>query len=163
MQKGCAETTMPPETTGLQGRALQKTCKATEESLSLEHQLPRDSVQKGSSMKSISTSPVTLPDQRLIITARSAIVLLAFVCYVHADIIQGWVDTTWQYLLTAWWFQSVYFETVWATLCYAYIIPLYPFTMHYIPLLDRYKVDKSTTYVHQVGQPLSFHSASHPY
>ena len=102
-------------------------------------------------MKYSSITPVTVPDQRLIVAARSAIILLVFTCYLYADIIQGWVDTTWQYLQTAWWFQTVYFETLWATLCYAIIIPLYPYAMHYMPWLDRYKVDKSTTYVHQVG------------
>jgi len=142
---------MPPQTTGSQGCVRQNACNTAEEGLFLRHQPSGGSVEKGSSMKYSSITPVTVPDQRLIVAARSAIILLVFTCYLYADIIQGWVDTTWQYLQTAWWFQTVYFETLWATLCYAIIIPLYPYAMHYMPWLDRYKVDKSTTYVHQVG------------
>lgn len=146
---------MPPQTTDRQGRVLRSTRRKSEESptTAADHHLPsKDFVQIGSNMKlDNSPTPVTVPDQRLVIAARSALVLLAVASYVYADVIQGWVDVTWQYLLTAWWFQSVYFETVWATVSYAYIIPLYPFAVHYIPWLDRYKVDKSTTYVHQVS------------
>lgn len=80
---------------------------------------------------------------------RSSCVLGLLLVYLNAEYLQRWVDLSWEYLRSAWWFQSVYFETVWATLSYAYLIPLYPFALNYLPFMDQYKVDGSMTYVHQ--------------
>ncbi|XP_076440840.1 cholesterol 25-hydroxylase-like isoform X2 [Babylonia areolata] len=94
-------------------------------------------------------TPVTQPDPRLLTLLRSGVVVGVLLGWLWADSLQAGIDLTWRYLRSAWWFRSVYFETVWATVSYAYLIPLYPFALHYLPRMDRYKVDTATTYLHQ--------------
>nr|KAG5702057.1 hypothetical protein BaRGS_032306 [Batillaria attramentaria] len=111
------------------------------------------SISSGSNDNTIPSSHKTntaiVPDQRLVVAMRSMIVMTVLACYVMCDVIQGWVDVTWDYLRSCAFFTSVYFETWWATLCYAIVIP-YPFALHYMSFMDRYKVDPTVTYVHTV-------------
>lgn len=93
--------------------------------------------------------PVVMdPDLTITMGFRSIILLAAGAIYVWSDMLQGYVNSAWQYLSDAWWFRSVYFETVWTTVTYAYIM-LVPFVMHYITCFDCYKVDKNVTFVPQ--------------
>ncbi|KAL8597163.1 hypothetical protein ACOMHN_050499 [Nucella lapillus] len=92
---------------------------------------------------------VPRPSPWVVWLLRSWILAAVWGVYLQADRLQSCVDGAWEHLRDAWWFRSVYFETVWATLSYACIIPLYPFALHYLPFMHRYKVDRSMIYVHQ--------------
>jgi hypothetical protein len=93
--------------------------------------------------------PVIEPSPATVMFCRSAILLLALAVYLRSDSLQVCINNAWAYLSQVWWFRTVYFETVWATVTYAYLMAIH-FTMHFIPWFNRYKVHKTATYVHQV-------------
>ena len=66
---------------------------------------------------------------------------------IYIDELQTLSNNTYSYLLSSIIFNSVYFETFWATICYAVIIPVYPWFVAKQRWLDKYKIDPSVTYV----------------
>ena len=82
-------------------------------------------------------------------TLRTFVLVFLCLCAYFRVNLQYYIDCSWNFLNTSWIFNSVYFETWWATFCYAWMIPVYPFALHYINSFDRYKVNPSVTYVHQ--------------
>lgn len=81
--------------------------------------------------------------------ARFVCVALLLASYIYSSNVQLWLNELWQYALSSRIYNSVYFETLFTTFCYGVIIAVYPFTVHYISSLDKYKVDPSVTYEHQ--------------
>ena len=67
----------------------------------------------------------------------------------HKDRIQFSINALWDYLRFQPFFFSAYFESVYVTVVYGLIIAFYPYTMHYISLLSKFKVKEDVTYVHQ--------------
>lgn len=80
---------------------------------------------------------------------RGVIVLAAAACVYYYDQIQRWTNSAWYWLLQCSVFNSVYFESWLATFCYAVLIPIYPYALHYMKSLQKYKVHPSVTYEHQ--------------
>lgn len=80
---------------------------------------------------------------------RISIIFISVTCVFYRKILQNTINSSWLFLQKSWIFNSVYFETWWATFCFAWIIPLYPFAIHFIPSFTKYKIDPSVTYVHQ--------------
>lgn len=77
-------------------------------------------------------------------------VVVAVVCVSGVwklNVLQGLVDRSYSFLLTTWVYNSVYFETFFATFCYAVAI-VYPWLVDKIKFLDRYKVHPSVRYQH---------------
>lgn len=74
---------------------------------------------------------------------------LSVTSYIYRQGVQECIDDLWQYLLASKIYNSVYFETIFTTFCYGVIIAIYPFTIHYIRSLDKYKIDPSVTYQHK--------------
>ncbi|XP_033737748.1 LOW QUALITY PROTEIN: cholesterol 25-hydroxylase-like [Pecten maximus] len=99
-------------------------------------------------MAEVKTRPLEGWDRYIPWIMRSLIVLVASVSIQNLDTLQTWLDSTWSYLLSTWAFNSVYFESWHATLTYAVAIPVYPFALHYMSFIDKYKVHPSVTYVH---------------
>ena len=81
--------------------------------------------------------------------ARSMLFALSVTSYIYRQGVQECIDDLWQYLLASKIYNSVYFETIFTTFCYGVIIAIYPFTIHYIRSLDKYKIDPSVTYQHK--------------
>ncbi|XP_025111362.1 cholesterol 25-hydroxylase-like isoform X1 [Pomacea canaliculata] len=96
-----------------------------------------------------SHEPLSRQGKTVVALVRVCVLLSILACVVWRDIIQSCINVTWSYLLTTWWFNTVYFETGWATLIYAIIISVYPFALHFIRWFDRFKVHPSVTYIHQ--------------
>lgn len=88
-------------------------------------------------------------DQYITWGTRLIILLISTMSFISHNLLQRFVNSSWLTLRKSWIFNSVYFETWWTTFCFAWIIPLYPFAIHFIPLLDKYKIHPSVTYVHQ--------------
>ena len=61
-------------------------------------------------------------------SVRLAYLLVICLSIYHHHTLQVWVNSTWDYLLTTWVFNSVYFETWWATFCYPWLLAI-PFLM----------------------------------
>lgn len=80
---------------------------------------------------------------------RIIVIFISVSCVFYREILQNTINSSWLFLQKSWIFNSVYFETWWATFCFAWIIPLYPFAIHFIPSFNKYKIDPSVTYVHQ--------------
>lgn len=97
-----------------------------------------------------SHGPLSRQGKTVVALVRVCVLLSILACVVWRDIIQSCINVTWSYLLTTWWFNTVYFETGWATVIYAIIISVYPFALHFIRWFDRFKVHPSVTYIHQV-------------
>ncbi|KAK6188790.1 hypothetical protein SNE40_004896 [Patella caerulea] len=100
-------------------------------------------------------APKSTTDTKLVKTSnliygiRTCIILVTILGYYYRNYLQVPVDLTWRYLTSVWWFQSVYFESFFATFCYVVIIPIYPFAFHFIKRFDKYKIEPSVNYVHQ--------------
>ncbi|ESP05589.1 hypothetical protein LOTGIDRAFT_103020 [Lottia gigantea] len=102
-----------------------------------------------------------IPTPNIVLFIRAIIVLVFLLGYIFREYLQTIINESWSFLLESSVFNSVYFESWWATLCYAIVIPVYPFGIHYIEPLDKYKIDPSVTYVHQtimelVGQAVIY-------
>lgn len=82
------------------------------------------------------------------ICIRYVIAALVAVGVYNSNTLQYFVNKTWAYLLTSWLFNSVYFESWFTTFCYAVMISIFPFTLHYMKFMDKYKVDPHITYEH---------------
>ena len=80
---------------------------------------------------------------------RIFIIFISITCFIQQNLLQNVINSCWQTLQNSWIFNSVYFETWWTTFCFAWIIPLYPFTIHFVPIFHKYKLHPSVTYVHQ--------------
>ncbi|KAK3091439.1 hypothetical protein FSP39_019877 [Pinctada imbricata] len=80
---------------------------------------------------------------------RTLVILIIAICKYYETDAQKVIDEFWSMLKSSWIFNSVYFETWWATLCYAWMIPVYPFALHFMTFLDKFKVHPSVTYIHQ--------------
>lgn len=80
---------------------------------------------------------------------RISIIFITFTGAFYREFLQNTINSSWLFLQKSWIFNSVYFETWWATFCFAWIIPLYPFAIHFIPSFNKYKIDPSVTYEHQ--------------
>jgi len=89
-----------------------------------------------------------LYNPRLISVLRAVIVLLIGISIYHLNTLQYYVNKLWAWLLMSPAYNSCYFETWFATICYTIIIPVYPFAVHYIKAFDRYKINPSVTYIH---------------
>jgi cholesterol 25-hydroxylase len=88
-------------------------------------------------------------DKYITWSIRFIILLISTLGCTYYDLFQSFVNKSWFILQKSWIFNSVYFETWWTTFCFAWIIPLYPFAINFIPCLERYKIHPSVTYVHQ--------------
>lgn len=78
---------------------------------------------------------------------RVFVLFLVTIGLYHIETLQLLVDQTYSFLLRTWIFNSVYFETFFATFCYAVAI-IYPWFIDKISYLDRYKVHPSVRYEH---------------
>ncbi|CAC5414486.1 CH25H [Mytilus coruscus] len=85
----------------------------------------------------------------LVLMTRILIVGVLVLMYIYSSQVQTWIDQLWYFLLTSTIYNSVYFETWFTTFCYAFIIAIYPFVLHYIKPLEKYKIHPSVTYEHQ--------------
>ena len=79
---------------------------------------------------------------------RVLIVVLASVCVFYKEHIQDCINVLWDYLRLQPFFYSAYFESVYVTLVYAAIVIFYPYTMHFVSFLRKFKVKEDVTYVH---------------
>lgn len=79
---------------------------------------------------------------------RALVCLSAAVMYSQVNRLQSFINATYGYLLTTWLFNSVYFETFFATFCYAVIIPLYPWLVDKLRCFDKFKIHPSVHYEH---------------
>lgn len=84
----------------------------------------------------------------VVLFIRCVFLLATGISIYNMELIQKLINELWEYLLSSYVFNSVYFETWHATFCYAIIIPIYPFMIHYIKWLDRFKIDQTVTYKH---------------
>ncbi|XP_013416672.1 cholesterol 25-hydroxylase-like [Lingula anatina] len=83
----------------------------------------------------------------LILGLRCCILACIAVGMLLAEHLQNAVNETWAWLLQQWWFNSVYFETVWAPVCFTVLlVPMYRL-IDSIPLFDRYKIDKKHRFI----------------
>ncbi|GFN94186.1 cholesterol 25-hydroxylase [Plakobranchus ocellatus] len=79
-----------------------------------------------------------------------AFVLMCLCLSIHYRAnVQVCIDVLWNYLRRQSFFYSAYFESVYVTVVYGLIIALYPYTMHYISYLSKFRVKDDVTYVHQ--------------
>lgn len=75
------------------------------------------------------------------------IFLLGIVLLVtYKDFVQETVNYSWEFLRDSWFFRSVYFETVFATLCYGVIVFIYPKLINGCRFLDEYKISTDVYY-----------------
>ena len=65
---------------------------------------------------------------------------LIFLSYVYYDELQYVVDISYNYLLSTWIFNSVYFESVWTVVANLFIIT-FPYVVDKIKFFDKYKID----------------------
>ena len=86
-------------------------------------------------------------DHVYVTLSRVAVVIISVLGIYHVGVLQNLVDDTYSYLLSTWVFNCVYFETFFATFCYAVVI-VYPWGIDKIKCLDRYKVHPSVQYQH---------------
>lgn len=80
-------------------------------------------------------------------TCRALAVVIVAIGIYHVDSLQKTLDQLYAYLLSTWIYNSVYFETFFATFCYAVAI-VYPWAIDKLGFLDRYKVHPSVRYEH---------------
>lgn len=107
-------------------------------------------------MGEVKTRPLEGKDRFIPWIVRALIVLGVSISIHNLDTLQTRLDSAWYYLRSTWAFNSVYFESWHATLTYAIAIPVYPFALHYMPFLDKYKVHPSVTYVHTTVMNIIF-------
>lgn len=82
---------------------------------------------------------------------RGIVLLSILLLFIFAEDVQRLVNTSWKFLLDTWLFNSVYFETFFATFCYGVIVSIYPKTIHSCRFLDKYKISKNVQYVRYGG------------
>ncbi|XP_041358747.1 cholesterol 25-hydroxylase-like [Gigantopelta aegis] len=91
------------------------------------------------------TTQNTLRNPSLVNVIRLFLLVLVVLSVYYYDVIQLGVNCVWNYLLTLWFFNSVYFET-WLTMgCYL-LLNLYPYSVDCLRTLDKYKIEKSVQY-----------------
>ena len=73
-------------------------------------------------------------------TARICYLLLGILGYYYYDHVQYAVDTIYSYLVSTWVYNSVYFETWWATLVYAFLLA-FPYVMDKTRGFNKYKIE----------------------
>ncbi|GFR91945.1 cholesterol 25-hydroxylase [Elysia marginata] len=81
--------------------------------------------------------------------ARLVAFILVCASFYFRNSFQMCIDILWEHLRLQPYFCSAYFESVYVTVVYGLIIVLYPYAMHYISYLSRFKVKDDVTYVHQ--------------
>ena len=82
----------------------------------------------------------------LVISIRALILIISSLSVLFNDVIQEVVDDLWAWLRSQWVFNSVYFETWFATFCYAVLIPL-SFFQTLVKHFDQYRIGKDVVYV----------------
>ena len=76
---------------------------------------------------------------------RLFILSLTVLSVIYYDVIQLGIDICWNYLLTLWVYNSVYFETWFTMGCYL-LLNLYPYSVDCLRNLDKYKIENSVKY-----------------
>ena len=84
----------------------------------------------------------TSPSFASLVFMRLVIVSVVLLCYIRHEALQGYTDWCWSYLCSTWLYNSVYFETWWATVCYGLILAV-PYLVDKISIFHRYKIDPS--------------------
>ncbi|XP_060589246.1 cholesterol 25-hydroxylase-like [Ruditapes philippinarum] len=85
--------------------------------------------------------------QQYVVAARCSLVFVTVSAIMYYDHIQTCINSSYTYLLSTYLFNSVYFETFFATFCYA-VITVYPWFISKIRKLDIYKIDPHVQYEH---------------
>lgn len=96
---------------------------------------------------------VTLADSYKIETqiSRALVFILFCVSVYFRGSIQRCIDLLWDKIRVQPFFCSAYFESVYVTIVYGFIIVLYPYAMHYISFFSRFKLKDDVTYVHKTS------------
>ncbi|XP_005106895.1 cholesterol 25-hydroxylase isoform X2 [Aplysia californica] len=126
---------MPPES---------QTESSTTSTATVRKHLPPVKDEKTGEYKSVADNftGATQASRYLVVSA------VALFIYFRAPL-QDAVDHLWSYLIKNDLFCSAYFETIYVTLVYIALVAGYPFVMHYIPWVQKFKVSDDVTYVHR--------------
>ncbi|KAL4237002.1 hypothetical protein ACF0H5_005386 [Mactra antiquata] len=73
-------------------------------------------------------------------------ILVVIVSIYYKELLQLCIDKSYEFALTTWVFNSVYFETFLATFCYGVITAVYPWLIDKFRCLDKYKIHPSVRY-----------------
>lgn len=85
---------------------------------------------------------------KYVVSLRILLILTAIWSIRNAAMLDEVVRNFYSWLLGLWVFNSVYFETWFATACYSVIIPAYPWLADKLRCLDGYKIHPTVRYVH---------------